>query len=577
MSIRSTIENFYSAVRKASAQLETSCKNIDDRQENISSIINGINSRQESSQESNNDIEKLCQSQAQQFNKAIEQWKKSVSRYLTSKEFVNKFERSLLLIVFADVKAGKSTLGNFVSGYSFKNTPFGDLYTNPEYYVYDHTDKTLGSCIEKPIPEGHFVENVIQATSSIQYFTLLNGLTWVDTPGVHSLTSEYEQLTKDYIKYADLILYLTPSNNAFKMDECDEISRLVESGKPMLLAVTKSDIQKVTGYDETSGKVLYELSPKDDETRAAHEELGKKQCAALCKGNFASQHRFISISAFIAKTAMERNDDEFFRQSNIPDFLELIGQVISDKSVELKMKRPRDEVNSVINELLHGCQGSFIGTDALLDNLSHTLEKISEAENRLSLLKSSILTSARSEISNEIYSMLFGEKNSGNIADKSAAADKSEKIINNVLSREISEAAARELNDFQQIQLSSAELIIDADYQHRTKTIEYEYLDGRNRTRDPRGLIEHIQHFFGKEFTEYSVRTKKRTREIDIGDNFSEYAQRVIELSLDSIEKTVSDEITKLSRETYGRMRTSIEEMYSDIKTAADSLEKLKY
>ena len=171
--------------------------------------------------------------------------------------------------------------------------------------------------------------------------------------------------------------------------------------------------------------------------------------------------------------------------------------------------------------------------------------------------------------------MLVGEKNSGNIADKSAAADKSEKIINNVLSREISEAAARELNDFQQIQLSSAELIIDADYQHRTKTIEYEYLDGRNRTRDPRGLIEHIQHFFGKEFTEYSVRTKKRTREIDIGDNFSEYAQRVIELSLDSIEKTVSDEITKLSRETYGRMRTSIEEMYSDIKTAADSLEKL--
>ena len=104
--------------------------------------------------------------------------------------------------------------------------------------------------------------------------------------------------------------------------------------------------------------------------------------------------------------------------------------------------------------------------------------------------------------------MLVGEKNSGNIADKSAAADKSEKIINNVLSREISEAAARELNDFQQIQLSSAELIIDADYQHRTKTIEYEYLDGRNRTRDPRGLIEHIQHFFGKEFTEYSVRTK---------------------------------------------------------------------
>lgn len=577
MSIRTTIEDFYSAVQKASAQLESGCKSIDDRQEKISSIINGINDRQESVQQNGNDIEKLCRAQALQFNKAIEQWKKSVNRYLASKEFVNKFERSLLLIVFADVKAGKSTLGNFVSGYSFKGTSFEELYTNPEYFVYDHTDKSLGSCIEKPIPEGYFVENVIQATSSIQYFTLLNGLTWVDTPGVHSLTTEYEQLTKDYIKYADLILYLTPSNNAFKMDECEEISRLVESGKPMLLAVTKSDIQKLVGFDELSGKGIYDLAPKSAEIRASHEELGKKQCAALCNGEFVSQYRFISISTLIAKTAMERNDDEFFKQSNIPDFLDLIGQVISDKAVELKMKRPRDEVNSVINELLHGCSDIFIGTDALLNNLTHTLEQITQAEKRLSLLKGSIITSARSEISNEIYSMLISEKKNGTIADKSSIADKASKIINDVLSQEISKAAARELNDFQQIQLTSADLIIDADYQRRTKTIEYEYLDGRRRIRDPQGLIEHIQHFFGKEFTEFSVKTKKRTREIDIGDNFNEYAQQVIDQSLYSIETIVSDEIAKISHEAYGRMRTSIEGMYSEIKTAANSLDKLKY
>lgn len=126
MSIRTTIEDFYSAVQKASAQLENGCKSIDDRQEKISSIISGINDRQESSQQNGNDIEKLCRAQALQFNKAIEQWKKSVNRYLSSKEFVNKFERSLLMIVFADVKAGKSTLGNFVSGYSFKGTSVGN-------------------------------------------------------------------------------------------------------------------------------------------------------------------------------------------------------------------------------------------------------------------------------------------------------------------------------------------------------------------------------------------------------------------------------------------------------------------
>lgn len=575
MSIESTFEDFYSAVKKASAQLEKGCRSIDDRQNGISSIIGEINPSQESLPENGSDIEKLCQAQLLEFNKAIEQWKKSVNRYISSKEFVNKFERSLLLIVFADVKAGKSTLGNLVSGYSFKGTPYEKLNTNPEYFVYDHTDKSLGSCVEKPIPEGYFVENVIQATSSIQYFTLLNGLTWVDTPGVHSLTTEYEQLTKDYVKYADLILYLTASNNPFKQDECGEMSRLIESGKPMLLAITKSDISRLVDYRDNVG--VYDTMPKTPEIRAAQEEIGKTQCAALSSGELVSQHRFISISTLLARIAMEKQDEELFRQSNIPDFLELIGQVVSDKAVELKMKRPRDEVNSVINELLHGSPGIFIGTDMLLENLSHTLEQISEAEKRLSLLKTSIVTNARSEISNEIYTMLCSEKNNGNIADKPTISDKAGKIISDVLSREISRAAARELDNFQQIQLNSAELIIDADYQRRTKTIEYEYLDGRNRTREPRGLIEHIQHFFGKEFTEFSVRTKKRTREIDIGDNFNEYAQRVIEQSLNSIEKTVSAELTRISRETYGRMKTSIEEMYSQIKSAAVRLEKLKY
>lgn len=219
MSIESTITSFYSSVEEAGKQLLNYKKEIDDKQGAIKELIGGIRLEDEKKFGAGNEIDEMCAKQIVQYNKAIHSWQKAIGRYIEGKEFVNKFERSLLLIVFADVNAGKSSLGNFVSGYAFKDTLYGKLYSKPKLYVYDYTDKSLKSGTEKEIVEGYFEELAVQATASIQYYTLHNGLTWVDTPGIHSLTEEYEELAKDYVKFADLILFLTPSNNPWKQDE----------------------------------------------------------------------------------------------------------------------------------------------------------------------------------------------------------------------------------------------------------------------------------------------------------------------------------------------------------------------
>ena len=52
-------------------------------------------------------------------------------------EFVNRHEKSILAIVFADVNAGKSSLGNFVSGYYLQNTAYADLYQKPVCEIED--------------------------------------------------------------------------------------------------------------------------------------------------------------------------------------------------------------------------------------------------------------------------------------------------------------------------------------------------------------------------------------------------------------------------------------------------------
>ena len=143
MCIESTINGFYSSVKKAGDLLSNYCNEIDDKQEKIKACISGISPESESGFDSENEIDVMCKKQVFQYNKAISAWQKTVKKYIDGKEFVNKFEKSLLMIVFADVNAGKSSLGNFVSGYSFKDTPYGRLYSKPKCYSYDYADKTL--------------------------------------------------------------------------------------------------------------------------------------------------------------------------------------------------------------------------------------------------------------------------------------------------------------------------------------------------------------------------------------------------------------------------------------------------
>lgn len=217
MSIESTIKGFYDSVKQAGKTLSSYKKDIDEKQSAIKACVDKI-STEDIQINGDGEIEQLCERLIFEQRKAVESWKRVISKYIDGKEFVNKFEKSLLVIVFADVKAGKSTLGNFISGYSFKGTPYENLYTEPVCYVYDHTDKSLNCGKEVVLEQGYFEEDEIQATASIQYFTLLDGLTWVDTPGIHSLTTEYEELAKDYIKFADLIMFLTPSTSPYKQD-----------------------------------------------------------------------------------------------------------------------------------------------------------------------------------------------------------------------------------------------------------------------------------------------------------------------------------------------------------------------
>lgn len=576
MTIETTIKSFHDSIRSAAVSLKNYEREMDEKQHTIHTCIQNIPSTPPAIKKGETALVKSCNEIITQHSKAVRNWKQTIEKYISGKQFVNRFEKSLLVIVFADVKAGKSSLGNFISGYSYQNTKHGDLYTKPICYVYDYTEKNKDSGTEKVLKEGHFIEDEIQATASIQYFTLLDGLTWVDTPGIHSLTSEYENLAKEYIKYADLILFLTPSNNPLKMDEAQEIKKLIQCDKPLLVTITKSDTGSVI-FDENNNRRT-SLRPKSDENRKLQEDYVKDEIERFGGNNIVSQNEYISISTKLANNAMEQNDEELFKQSNMPDFFEQIGTVISEKAVALKMKRPLDEFNFVVRELLDGNkQSDFIGIKKLKENMETILADIETQEKKLDALTETIMLQAKGILSNSLYQSLSTEKSKGTLSEKEHLSELVNDLANQTLSSVISEEIGNNIANFQTMNINQSRAIIEVDFEKKKKQIEYEIQEGKERLRDPKGIIEHVQHFFGKEFYEFSIRTKIKTREIETGDNFNEFFQIIYESLQTEMKRIVMEQIDKAKGEYYGNLKQIIDTLCKEINTAILELEGLMY
>ena len=208
----------------------------------------------------------LCRDMMHSAKLQLQSWQLFMRGQIERSKFVNRHEKSILALVFADVNAGKSSLGNFVGGWNFRDTAYADLYQSHDCEVEDFSAASKEDRQVRSID--HFEENATEATSTIQHYTLQQGLTWVDTPGLHSLTKEHGELAKEYIQFADLVIYLTPSSSPFKTDEREMLGELFRMGKQVMLAITKSDLTRQKVVD---GKIVNARVPKSDADRKAQE------------------------------------------------------------------------------------------------------------------------------------------------------------------------------------------------------------------------------------------------------------------------------------------------------------------
>lgn len=294
--------------------------------------------------------QQACRETLRDLSTQITQWKLGLHSSIEKSEFVNRHERSLLVIAFADVKSGKSTFGNFVSGYYLQNTDYHDLYQPIQYEIQDFSDasKEDRQLCQLPLP---FPENEVEATSAIQYYTLNQGLTWVDTPGLHSLTTEHGDLAKEYIQFADLVLFFTSSGSPLKKDEQEILSELLHQGKAVMVVITKSDVDQKTVRD---GKIITLCSAKSSENQHLQEGYVMDTIRLLSPNTTIENKRVVSTSVKVARQAIQSGNSAEYDSSSLPTFFSQMGEILSEKAVELKMRRPKNEINHCIDSLITG-------------------------------------------------------------------------------------------------------------------------------------------------------------------------------------------------------------------------------
>lgn len=284
---------------------------------------------------------------------ALEQWTSAVERVVDGRQFVAQFDRSLIVVVSGIVNSGKSSIGNLISGEPFRGSdpdPYAGL--EARFRVHEHASDDVDRA--KATSSSRFAEGATECTGWIQEFTM-GGLTWVDTPGLRSLTPENGALALRYVEEAELVVYVTSSDAPMRACEQEELKALVLRAKPTMLIVSKFDMTE-EDWDDENECVSSVTVPKNEQSRVDQQAWIEAQIADSGMQPLLVARRFAFTSRRIAMKALSANDGELFHASGIPSLFDELGRILCDDAVELKAREPRRRVNKLIDDII-GSEG----------------------------------------------------------------------------------------------------------------------------------------------------------------------------------------------------------------------------
>lgn len=302
--------------------------------------------------------------------KTNDEWDKKIAGRDKGIAFRQNFNDSLLVFVYGKVKSGKSSLGNYVAwghtdpGSELKQSVPAHLL--PSYFSHDCTRVEGGDADKEAELKKEFRVGATEATSSIQGFRL-SGLTWIDSPGLHSVHGENGQLARDYVEHADLILYTMKSDAPGRETDLEEIRELLDKEKKVVLLLTGSD---TTEEDEdANGNIVQMVVMKSHEIRAKQREYVRQ---AVDKLNHVGTKK-VDIISFSARYAQEHEKDlRLFDDSGMGQFFGVLSELIQAEGVAMKKRVPMTNFKNFMSD----CVRDIVPYRALLADFEQTIENL---------------------------------------------------------------------------------------------------------------------------------------------------------------------------------------------------------
>lgn len=217
----------------------------------------------------------------------IQNWDEQWLALAPAKSLADTFNNKIILLVFGKFNAGKSSFCNLLA------QRFAAQGQSVHYF-----------CLEAGhiSPMGHsFKEGSTETTTQIQGVILGDKFVLLDTPGLHSITTENALLTKRFTDSADGMLWLTSSGSPGQMQELEEVSRELHRQKSLLPIITRSDFIE---EDELNGEIIKCLRNKSADNRALQESDIKARAYEKLEQMTVSTRLLkepVSISVYAAK------------------------------------------------------------------------------------------------------------------------------------------------------------------------------------------------------------------------------------------------------------------------------------
>ena len=133
----------------------------------------------------------------------------------------------LNVVIVGEVKSGKSSLLNALLGKEISDVDVLEATSSVIEVVYDENND-----VSK-------FEDITRISLNLDYLKKIN---IVDTPGLKSITESNEKKTIDYIKYADLILFVIDGTHLGQEDTIEALDLLSEYNKPIIGVINKCDL-----------------------------------------------------------------------------------------------------------------------------------------------------------------------------------------------------------------------------------------------------------------------------------------------------------------------------------------------